>query len=326
MESNKITENNESTRSIVRVAGTAVAAGKTGTWREAVATFISSLDIKGSSRSLYARTLSLFFEWVESEERELDELTRIDVLEYKDFLIEQGLSNLTICSYLVVVRKFYAWAESMKLYPNIADGVSGPRRRKAFKKMHLTEEKCRELLDFYMERSLRDYAIVNLILRTGLRTIEVVRLDIKDITFKGNRRILKLFGKGWDVKDDFVVLTDKAYEPIKEYLRTRKSARPSEPLFICVSNKNQGGRLTTRSISRICKEGLVAIGLDGREFTAHSLRHTTAVEILKRGGGIADVQDVLRHASPATSQIYTESIKGELRLDKAPEFLLDDAF
>ena len=62
--------------------------------------------------------------------------------------------------------------------------------------------------------SLRDFAIVNLILRTGLRTIEVVRADVGDITFKGNRRILRVWGKGHDTKDDFVVLTDKTYLPI----------------------------------------------------------------------------------------------------------------
>lgn len=326
MKSNKSTENNESTRSIVKIAGESIEVGKTGTWREVTATFISSQDVKESSRNLYVRTLSLFFEWVEADGRELEKLTRIDILEYKDFLFEQGLSNLTISSYLVIVRKFYEWAESMKLYPNIAKGVKTPKRRQAFKKQHLTEQKCKELLNFFMERNLRDYAIVNLILRTGLRTIEVVRLDVGDLTFKGERRILKVWGKGRTEKDDFVRLSDKAYEPIKAYLNARKSAKSHEPLFVCASNKNQGGRLTTRSISRICKEGLEAIGLDGREFTAHSLRHTTAVEILKQGGSITDVQDVLRHSSPVTSQIYTESIKDEMRLEKAPELLLDNAF
>lgn len=66
--------------------------------------------------------------------------------------------------------------------------------------------------------------------------------------------------------------------------------------------------------------------MDGKEFTAHSLRHTTAVAILKHGGSITDVQSVLRHSSPVTSQIYTESVKEELRLQNAPELMLDGAF
>ncbi len=195
-----------------------------------------------------------------------------------------------------------------------------------FKKQHLTEEKSGELLSHFESLSLRDFAIVNLILRTGLRTIEVVRADVGDITFKGGRRILRVWGKGHDTKDDFVVLTDKTFEPIKRYLDTRKGAKPTEPLFSSDSHRNSGERLTTRTISGLCKGGLKAIGLDGREFTAHSLRHTTAVTILKNGGDLTQAQNVLRHTSPTTTQIYVESIKEELRLQNAPEALIDAAF
>lgn len=295
-------------------------------WRLVVGMFISSQDVKDSSRSLYTRTLSQFFLWIESEEKDLQTLTREDILEYKDHLLSSGLSALTISSYLVVVRKFYEWTESLRIYPNIAKGIKTPRRKQAFKKQHLPESKCGELLQYYQEKSLRDFAIVNLLLRTGLRTIEVVRADVGDITFKGEKRVLLIWGKGHTEKDSFVVLTDKTYLPIREYINSRKGVKPGDPLFISNSRQNKGERLTTRTISGICKEGLKGIGLDGREFTAHSLRHTTAVEILKKGGEITDVQRVLRHTSPVTSQIYTESIEEELRLQKSPESLLDSAF
>lgn len=147
-----------------------------------------------------------------------------------------------------------------------------------------------------------------------------------DITFKGDRRVLLIWGKGHTEKDSYVVLSDKAYLPIKEYLETRKGAKGGDPLFTSNSRQNNGERLTTRTISKICKEGLKGVGLDGREFSAHSLRHTTAVHILKRGGRTEDVQEVLRHTSLDTSQIYTESIREELRLQNSPEFLLDSAF
>lgn len=297
-----------------------------GNWLEAIAVFVSGQDVKESSRLLYTRTLKLFFEWVEAKGKTIANLTRTDLLEYKDELFSKGLSSLSVASYLTSLRKFYEWAESEKLYPNIAKGVKTPRRVQAFKKQHLTEEKSGELLNHFHALSLRDYAIVNLILRTGLRTIEVVRADIGDITFKGNRRVLSVWGKGHDTKDDFVVLTEKAYEPIKAYLATRKGAKANEPLFTSDSHRNSGERLTTRTISGLCKSGLKAIGLDGREFTAHSLRHTTAVTILKSGGDITQAQAVLRHTSPTTTQIYTESIKEELRLQTAPEMLLDNAF
>lgn len=315
-----------SSRAIVRVQGKDVRVGTTTNWRGLVATFVSSQDVKQSSRDLYNRTLSRFFVWMEETGRQLSQMKRVDILEYKDYLTQQGLSALTIGSYIVAVRKFYEWAEANGFYINIAKGIKTPRRVQAFKKQHLTDGKSAELLSYFEEKSLRDYAIVNLILRTGLRTIEVVRADIGDITFKGERRILKIWGKGHSEKDDFVVLSDKAYIPIANYLATRKGAKAGEPLFVSNSRQNRGERLTTRTISHLCKEGLQAIGMDGKEFTAHSLRHTTAVAILKHGGNITDVQSVLRHSSPTTSQIYTESVKEELRLQQAPEMMLDNAF
>ena len=313
-------------RAIVKVQGKGVRVGNTTNWRGLVATFVASCDVKQSSRDLYNRTLSQFFKWVEETGRQLSNMSRVDILEYKDHLTQEGLSALTIGSYIVSVRKFYEWAESEKLYPNIAKGIKTPRRIQAFKKQHLTDNKSEELLSYFEQKSLRDFAIVNLILRTGLRTIEVVRADIGDITFKGERRILKVWGKGHTEKDDFVVLSERAYLPIANYLATRKGAKAGEPLFVSNSRQNRGERLTTRTISHICKEGLQAVGMDGKEFTAHSLRHTTAVAILKHGGSITDVQSVLRHSSPVTSQIYTESVKEELRLQQAPELMLDEAF
>ena len=333
MKSNSINRINGSngsksnSRAMVVVRGKAVRVGNTNNWRGLVATFVASQDVRESSRGLYTRTLSQFFLWIEKERKSLPTLTRQDVLEYKDSLQEQRLSSLTISSYITAVRKFYEWAEAEKLYPNIAKGIKTPRRQQAFKKQHLTDSKSRELLDHFQSLSLRDYAIVNLILRTGLRTIEVVRADIGDITFKGERRVLKVWGKGHGEKDDFVVLSEKAWAPIQNYLATaRRGAKAGEPLFTSTSHQNYGGRLTTKTISTICKDGLRAIGLDGHEFTAHSLRHTTAVAILKHGGQLTDVQSVLRHTSPVTSQIYTESVKEELRLQNAPEIMLDSAF
>lgn len=225
---------------------------------------------------------------------------------------------------MVALRRFYEWAEGNKLYPNIAKGIKSPKRKNAYLKEHLRENQIAELLAHY-EGNTRDYAIVNLLLRTGLRCIEIVRANVEDITFKGGQRILKIWGKGRDERDAFVVLTDKAYTPIKAYLDTRKSATLKEPLFISTSNRNLCGRLTTRTISKICKEGLCAIGLDAHEYTAHSLRHTTAVMLLKHGT-LSDVQSVLRHASPVTSQIYTKSIEEELRLANPSEMKLDTAF
>ena len=290
---------------------------------EAVEAFLSECDIRANSKNVYRRGLLNFFRWVEQTGRVIKELTRADILAFKETLL-QTHSNLTIAGYMVALRRFYEWAEGNKLYPNIARGVKSPKRKNAYLKEHLRENQIHQLLQ-YFEGNPRDYAIVNLLLRTGLRCIEVTRLNIEDICYKGGQRILRVWGKGRDERDAFVVLTDKAYEPIKEYLETRGSTTLKEPLFVSTSNRNQNGRLTTRTISKICKEGLCAIGLDAHEYTAHSLRHTTAVMLLKNGT-LTDVQSVLRHASPVTSQIYTKSVEEELRLQNPSEMKLDTVF
>ena len=147
-----------------------------------------------------------------------------------------------------------------------------------------------------------------------------------DLTLKGNHKVLLIQGKGRDEKDDFVILTEKAYKPINEYLETRGRVKSIDPLFISNSNNSQGETLTTRTISKIAKDGLKAIGLNETTYTAHSLRHTTAVNILRAGGSLETVQFTLRHTNPATTQIYTASLNEERRLENSGEALLDSLY
>jgi integrase/recombinase XerC/integrase/recombinase XerD len=138
--------------------------------------------------------------------------------------------------------------------------------------------------------------------------------------------VLLIQGKGRDEKDNFVLLTDKTYQPIADYLASRGKVNSSEALFTSTSNNSKGEGLTTRSISYIAKEGLKAIGLDERAFTAHSLRHTTAVNILRAGGSLETAQFTLRHSNPATTQIYTATLNEERRLLSSGEALIDSLY
>jgi integrase/recombinase XerD len=293
--------------------------------KELVDSFIQAQDVKQTSKNLYRRTLKQYFNWVDEKGYLLSEIARTQLLEYKGDLLSSGLSSLTVSSYITSVRRFYEWTEANKFYPNVAKGVKSPKRKQQFKKQPLLPSQATELLEYYQGKALRDYAIITLLLRTGLRTIEVVRANVEDLTYKGSQRVLLVHGKGRDEKDNFVILTDKTYQPIAEYLKTQKR-NPSEPLFTSTSNNSKGGRLTTRTISQIAKEGLRAIGLDERAFTAHSLRHTTAVNILRAGGSLETAQFTLRHANPATTQIYTATLEEERRLENSGEALLDSLY
>jgi integrase/recombinase XerC/integrase/recombinase XerD len=291
-----------------------------------VDSFIQAQDVKLSSKELYRRTLKQYFNWVDNKNYLLSEIARPQLLEYKDELLNSGLSSLTVGSYITSVRRFYEWAESNKFYPNVAKGIKTPKRKQQFRKQPLLPEQATALLSYYQDKTLRDYAVISLLLRTGLRTIEVIRASVGDIVFKGSQRVLLVHGKGRDEKDNFVLLTDKAYKPIAEYLATRGKVNSSEPLFTSSSNNSKGERLTTRTISYIAKEGLKAIGLDEKSFTAHSLRHTTAVNILRGGGSLEQAQFTLRHSNPATTQIYTATLNEERRLQNSGEALLDNLY
>ena len=286
--------------------------------------FVDSQDVKPSSRGNYKRTIRQYFDYIQARGLSLDSINRADLIAYKEDLLSR-LSPRSVASYLVSLRKFYAFAEAEKLYPNIARDLKTPHHGATFVKQHLTKDKVKELLDDARKDTPRNFALINLLLRTGLRTIEAARANVGDLVTIEGRRVLKVWGKGRDSADAFVIVSDKAFAPLKAYLDARK-AHQGEPLFTSDSRRNGGGRLTTRTISAICKNHLVNIGLDSHEYTAHSLRHTTAVEILKSGGTTEDAQFVLRHSSPATTQIYTQSMKQEIRLKKAVECKLDDLF
>lgn len=293
-----------------------------------IESFIESQDVMRSSRALYLRTIKQYINWVEETNRSMGVITRVDIIAYKEDLLTKGLSSLTVGSYLSVVRKFYEWTESTKNYPNVAKGIKTPKRKQMFKKLPLVKEQASLLLSYFKtlhedalesELRARDYAIVNLLLRTGLRTIEAAGAIIEDVTFKQGKRVLLVQGKGEVEKNNFVILTDKAYEPIRKYLGFRPAAKQVEPLFTSLSNNSKSKQLTTRSVSKIVKEGLKAINLDSKHLTAHSLRHTLAVNILLAGGTLTEVQGVLRHANPATTQVYTRSIDETIRLRDAAE-------
>ena len=295
-------------------------------WRFLREMFLNSQDIGEKSRQTYSWALMRYFEWLRMTGRRLSGLTPADIVGYKSYLLGRKLSPLTVSSYLSALRQFYCWTEVSLFYPNIARSVKAPRSKKGFVKLPLSAEQASELLDYLKGKSARNYAIVNLILRTGLRTIEVSRLDVKDVVTKRGRRVLQVWGKGMSGKDSLVILNDPAWEPIKDYLASRKGAKGDEPLFLTDGKGHRGQRLSPRSIQDICKQSLRAIGLDGHEFSAHSLRHSVGVNILRAGGDMKDVQRVLRHSSPVTSQIYTATVEEEIRLERNPEALLNDMF
>ncbi|MDD3012570.1 MAG: tyrosine-type recombinase/integrase [Candidatus Gastranaerophilales bacterium] len=283
--------------------------------------FLAAQDVKENSKATYRRALKPFFEWVRINNIESN--SRETILAYKSFLINQELSALTISNYLVAVRKFYEWLESMKICPNIAKGIKGAKQSRSFKKDPLTVSQIKELLNGIDRTTLqgkRDFAILNLLIRTGLRTIEVIRANIEDIRQNSGEAVLWIQGKGRDNKDEFVLLTAESLKPINQYLQARGKAEDKEPLFTSLSDRNHNKRLTTRTISRIVKQNLRNIGLNNDRLTAHSLRHTAITLSLLGGASIQEAQALGRHANINTTLVYSHNIN---RITNAPEYKID---
>lgn len=342
-----LTRNNSSSLT-VHESGPGMLPANLNSPEDVIDIFIRNLPRRETTKKTYRYALIQYMEYLHSTGKTLDEITEEDINDFKEGLTRDGNrhSPLTVATYLAAVKKFYKWTESKKLYPNIAANVERPTNKEYFIKQHLTAEECRELFRYlrrpegHKERKynfnrteeirLRDYAIIYLMVWTGLRTIEVSRLDVGDITYRTSNnskvRVLKVWGKGHDTKDSFVALVDDVYEPIREYLDTRPAVNPNEPLFVGEGHDTVGKRLTPRRIQQICKECLRGIGLDDRAYSAHSLRHTTAVQILLNGGDMYDVFYALRHVDPAVSQRYVKSVEQDERLRKSPQRYLRNAF
>jgi len=287
-------------------------------------TFINDLDVKKSSKETYSREIKQFVEfWYNNLSGRIN-LSREDILNYKKYLTEdKSLSPLTVSSYILIVRKFFEWLEGKKGYPNIAKGIKGAKRARGFRKDPLVLHQIKTLLLSIPRNTLRgkrDYAIINLLIRTGLRTIEVVRADVSDIRQEGGEAVLWIQGKGREIKDEFVVLTPETLNPIYEYLSLRKIKSDSEPLFASVSIRNKNERLTTRSVSRIVKTCLRNAGINNRRLTAHSLRHTAITLALQAGATIQEAQALGRHSNINTTLIYAHNVN---RILNAPERKID---
>ena len=291
---------------------------------EIIGKWMASLDRASGTKETYLSGFKAFCWFVRSTSLDFDELTRDDVKSFKEYLVnEKKLKPATVSSYLASVRSFYAYSEDNGI-ENIAHRVKGVTDSRSFKKEPLTPDQAQRLLasiDRSTEKGMRDFAILNLMLRTGLRDIEIVRANCKDIQTKAGVDVLYVQGKGRASKDSFVVLTPKALSPITTYLEKRGNVNELDPLFASVSSRNAGERLTVRSISRIAKSALRAIGIDDERYTAHSLRHTAITFSLLGGATERDAQQMARHANITTTMLYSHDID---RIKHAAEREIDN--
>lgn len=283
--------------------------------------FIAAQDVSLNSRSTYLNALLQFSRWC--QEKNIIQPQRETILSYKFWLDTKQLSAYTKAIYIVVVRRFFLWTEESNLYPNIARGVKGIKKfAKSHQKESLSIEALKKVvssIDCSTLRGKRDFALINLLVRTGLRLKEVASATIEDMCEQRGERLLWIHGKGRSSKDEFVLLTQQTLDPLYTYLQARTIKNEREPLFVSLSDRNYGKKLTIFSLSRLIKQRLRAAGFDSKRITAHSLRHTFGVLSMQAGASLYEVQLAMRHTAPTTTQLYLGDIERLKRLEASPE-------
>lgn len=281
----------------------------TGITDDLAARWLDFLDVKPKTEQTYRRAIRQFLFYL--ADNGITQPQRCDVLAYRDHLTATGKAAATVQAYIIAVRLFFSWLAQEGIYANVADHIKGARIVRGFKKDPLTAKQASHLLQCIDRNTLegsRNYAIIALMLTCGLRDIEVTRADIDDLRTIVDCTGLYIQGKGHDAKDDYVKIAPPVEAAIRAYLAKRGPVKKGAPLFVGISNRCGGNRMTPRSISRIVKDALKAAGLESSRLTAHSLRHTAATLNMLNGGSLEDTQQLLRHSNINTTLIYSHAI------------------
>ena len=154
----------------------------------------------------------------------------------------------------------------------------------------------------------RDYAILLLLARLGLRAGEVVSLTLDDIDWPNGT--LVVHGKG--PRRDLMPLVPDAGEAIVAYLRDGRPACSTRRLFVRARAPHQGFTSSV-AICVVVENALARAGVEFPRKGAHILRHALATGMLQRGASLGEIGDVLRHRHPDTTMLYTKVDLAALR-------------
>jgi integrase/recombinase XerD len=213
-------------------------------------------------------------------------------------------SSSSIVRALSSVRAFHRFCESegeSDLDPTA--GIVRPRLSRRLPRPLSVEEMGRllEAPDQETPVGLRDRALLELLYGAGLRVSELAGLDVDDLDLEGGS--VRVFGKGAKERD--VPLGRFASRALEAYLRRGRPAlaRPASRSALFLGERG-GRRLTRQNVSKRLTLHARAAGLQ-RRVSPHSLRHSFATHLLEGGADVRVVQELLGHASVATTQIYT---------------------
>lgn len=285
--------------------------------------FLTNQDIRSNSLRAYKSNSKCYFRWLESTGRRIEIVDRKDIIEFKKYLL-QTFAGHTAANYFIVIKKFYQWLEDVGAYRNIARGIRGPKAKKGFRKDPLTLPQIEKLFTSIDRTTLegkRTYFLLRLLIQTGLRSVELTRCNIEDVRqHQTGETLLFVHGKNRDGKDDFNLLMPSVLSAMSDYLLARGKVENTDPLIASCSDGNRNHRLSTRTVRRVVKESLRAIGLNSPRLSCHSLRHTAATLSIASGASVQASAAMLRHSNLLSISVYDHSLK---RIQDAAEKKLD---
>jgi len=269
------------------------------------------LDVSEATRKDYKYRINLFLDFTSQRG-----FNNNSFLDFKRALAERtDLSIATKNKYLATAKIFLKEANRRGLLPvDITQNIRTFSQSKKHKRDGLNDEEISRLTKTIKglpntPQNARIRAILSLLVLQGLRQVEIIRLDVKDIDFISETAFIQ--GKGRDDKEP-IYLHPETTRAIQNYLKVNKIADGA--LFTSRSNNNKNHRLTTRAIRDIVKKLLSDLNIDK---TTHGFRHyftTTLIKTYK--GDLLEVAQYTRHKSLEMLQVYNDNINRKADLPR----------
>lgn len=286
------------------------------TMEEQLERYVTHLEVaKGASPYTvrnYAHEIQQFLDFLREERVDSWEAVDRQVLRrYLLWLRKEGYVEASMARKLSELRSFCRHLIQEGLLDfNPIDFVSSPKVPKRLPR-YLRVEEVEALLaspDLSTPLGQRDKAMLELLYASGVRLSELVNLDVSDLNLHMGQ--LRVWGKG--DKERLVLLGEPAVRALRRYVNDGRGQLATEKSKNALFLNRFGGRLSRRSVGLILDKYSKLAGL-WKKITPHLLRHTFATHMFEGGAGLRVVQELLGHAQPTTTEIYTHVSASRLR-------------
>lgn len=230
------------------------------------------------------------------------QVDHLDVRAYLASLYRRNAKS-SVARKLSALRSFFSYlVRQGELKHNPAEMVTAPKMGKAIPEFLPVDEAFQLMYgpDTTGVLGCRDRAILEVLYSCGLRVSELTALDLESIDL--DLSIARVMGKGG--KERVVPIGGKAIKALSNYLERRGELVVGREEHGALFLNNRGGRLSSRSVSRLLKKHMQRCNL-GRPMSPHGLRHSFATHLLDAGADLRAVQELLGHVSLSTTQRYT---------------------